>query len=533
MTIQKSIFIIGIIVFSWFVRLHYFRVPLERDEGEYAYIAKTIERGGVPYRDAFNQKPPAIFFTYYAIFKVFGERAQDLRLGLYFYNLISAFMLYMLARMIFGNPAGALAAFIFVFVTSERRLLAHAANTEIFMLLPMILSWFFALKESGGGAKEMVNIFLAGFFSCTALLYKQVAAANYAGIIIFYLYSGLARKENFKDILKKLCLSISGFLLPLLAVIGYFSLNGALGDFLYQVLYHNIEYSNIMKEIFPQSHLVGHFINTFLFIAQSQAAWWVLAAMSFVFILRSDKRDEKAVLIWFIVSLAGVSAGFRFTLHYFLQAMPALSMLAGYGIVKVFAYTRKIRIKPVRPLIRAAFVALIIALPAKANSYYYSLTPGQLAYVIYSDSPFREAVNVSGYIRQNSADGEEIFVLGSEPEIYFYSGRKSVSKYIFTYPLTYPYSDVLKKQKEVVSAVKSRKPAFILYVLYPFSFSFAPDTPTYLVDEMNNIVEENYRLDGIVIGGQEPQYIYGAQSRENFGYLDGLKANKIYIYRRI
>ena len=36
-------------------------VPLERDEGEYAYIAQRMLAAELPYRDAFDQKPPGVF----------------------------------------------------------------------------------------------------------------------------------------------------------------------------------------------------------------------------------------------------------------------------------------------------------------------------------------------------------------------------------------------------------------------------------------------------------------------------------------
>src|SRR5438105_4217292 len=39
-------------------------IPLERDEGEYAYIGQRWLLGGVPYRDSFDQKPPGTFMAY-------------------------------------------------------------------------------------------------------------------------------------------------------------------------------------------------------------------------------------------------------------------------------------------------------------------------------------------------------------------------------------------------------------------------------------------------------------------------------------
>ena len=51
-------FVVAAVVFVG-VRAAYLDVPLERDEGEYAYIAQRALLGEVPYRDAFDQKPPA------------------------------------------------------------------------------------------------------------------------------------------------------------------------------------------------------------------------------------------------------------------------------------------------------------------------------------------------------------------------------------------------------------------------------------------------------------------------------------------
>src|SRR5262245_23897843 len=49
-------------------------VPLERDEGEYAYIAqRMLQDGEVPYRDNFNQKPPGVFVAYLLPIGLFGK----------------------------------------------------------------------------------------------------------------------------------------------------------------------------------------------------------------------------------------------------------------------------------------------------------------------------------------------------------------------------------------------------------------------------------------------------------------------------
>src|SRR6266480_1533125 len=39
-------------------------IPLERDEGEYAYIAWRLGHNELPYRNWVDQKPPAVFYVY-------------------------------------------------------------------------------------------------------------------------------------------------------------------------------------------------------------------------------------------------------------------------------------------------------------------------------------------------------------------------------------------------------------------------------------------------------------------------------------
>lgn len=38
--------------------------PMGADQALYAYVGERIRAGGLPYRDAWDQKPPAIHFVY-------------------------------------------------------------------------------------------------------------------------------------------------------------------------------------------------------------------------------------------------------------------------------------------------------------------------------------------------------------------------------------------------------------------------------------------------------------------------------------
>jgi len=61
MTTRLCLALAGVLLL---VRLPSLAQPMGADQGLYAYVGERILVGDVPYRDAWDQKPPAIHFTY-------------------------------------------------------------------------------------------------------------------------------------------------------------------------------------------------------------------------------------------------------------------------------------------------------------------------------------------------------------------------------------------------------------------------------------------------------------------------------------
>ncbi len=55
---------IGMTCLFLLLRWNSFNAPFERDEGEYAYSARLLSHGEMPYEHSFLQKPPMIIYTY-------------------------------------------------------------------------------------------------------------------------------------------------------------------------------------------------------------------------------------------------------------------------------------------------------------------------------------------------------------------------------------------------------------------------------------------------------------------------------------
>jgi len=58
-----------------------FVTPMGQDQGLYQAIARQILRGAVPYRDAWDPKPPGVFYTQVAVLAVVSDPWRVCHIG--------------------------------------------------------------------------------------------------------------------------------------------------------------------------------------------------------------------------------------------------------------------------------------------------------------------------------------------------------------------------------------------------------------------------------------------------------------------
>jgi hypothetical protein len=80
--------------FSALVRLRLADMPLERDEGEYAYAAQLTLQGIPPYQLAFTAKLPGTHLIYALFLAALGQTEQAVRLGLLLVNAASVVLVF-------------------------------------------------------------------------------------------------------------------------------------------------------------------------------------------------------------------------------------------------------------------------------------------------------------------------------------------------------------------------------------------------------------------------------------------------------
>jgi hypothetical protein len=100
-------------------------------------------------------------------------------------------------------------------------------------------------------------------------------------------------------------------------------------------------------------------------------------------------------------------------------------------------------------------------------------------------------------------------VFGSEPQIYFYSGRRSASSFIFTYELVRSHDHTASMQAEMIQQVESKQPKFIVFVNLNASWMMQEDTDRRIFDWYQDYLED-YEQVGLIdiISPQDTRYYW-------------------------
>jgi len=466
-------------------------LPLERDEGEYAYIAWRMEQGDVPYRDAFDQKPPGIFVAYRLAFALFGRSPEAIRLFLGLWSAVTAGVLYGLVRALAGPLAAAGAVLVFCALSADPRLGAAAANTEAFLWLPCVLALWLCLRGGLGGTRAAGAVAWAGAgaASAVAVAFKQVALTNAAFIAV--LACALPAAAGPKRVPLRIAALGAGALAVVLPIVGVFAAVGAFDAFADAVWLHNLEYAG-------RRSLAEGFDNLRYALgeqAPSLAPVWVLAAGGLLGPVAAGGRARAVLAGWLGASLLGVAVGLQFRPHYFLQALPALAASAGVGLAAA------VHVAGASGGRAAAGVAAVLAVavvgaPALANRAVLTAeTPKAAAREIWGLNPFPEAVTIARHIARTSAPDETVFVVGSEPEILFYAERRSATRYIFFYPLTGGYPGARERQREAWDDVTRARPSYVVWVHVPTSWLMSDRTDPWIFDETGRMLSRDYAIE--------------------------------------
>src|SRR5207248_9912223 len=94
----------------------------------------------------------------------------------------------------------------------------------------------------------------------------------------------------------------------------------------------------------------------------------------------------------------------------------------------------------------------------------FEASPVEACRMSYGPNPFAESVRIAAYLREHSSPDDTSAIMGSEPEIYFYSQRHSATGYIYTYGLMQPQKYAHLMQQDMIREIERACPSYLISV---------------------------------------------------------------------
>jgi len=428
--------------------------PFGRDQAAHYYIGREWLNGLLPFRDAFDQKPPGIYLVHALSIILFGARQWAIRIMDLAALLVIGFTAWRAVRRSTPRVPGELGLLIlfaagFYYTTFD---FWDTGQVETWEGLTLIAGYAVGVSSIRSWLRAVLSGALAGM----AVIFKMpaaVVAVPIALAVACYAW-GNAREQRIQCALQALCLYASGVLMVSGVCALYFALQGGLSDMIEVLFGYNVYYA-LHK---PTPLAMGNeWARSFWF--DHCDVWVVLTLVlwSAGIAGAAKRRDWHLVrgavtaLLLCICAAATVWIQHKFYSYHWVVVAPFLILCAGYGIVEGLRTYPRITAVVV---IMGILLGIDTAPPWITNNKvtYGSVTSSFWKYVCgYQGRTAYLEKFTGGYgynylqqeymgetIRGRAQPGDQVIVRGFEPAIYAVSGLRCPSRFFADFPLTDP-----------------------------------------------------------------------------------------------
>ncbi len=523
-----------------FVLLCVLRMPLadrpirDVDESVASIIASEWVQGGVPYRDAIDQRGPVTYLLFALTFLVAGiHNMYPVHWALLLLIFGGCFLLFRFAAELGGAllrgetsepdlATGYLAALLVAICTfTYKRSQMLAFHTEWPVLIASSVGmwwlWRFLRHDVIDGPRERRSwwpLAVAGFALGAAFLSKQPAVFDSfaAGAFLLAWQVRQGRLWSRQTVVRVAALG-GGFFAALALCIAYFAAHGALGDFYLYFWEYNVDhYAAVVS---TARKIAG--LNPFDHSRHYLTANPLLGVVGAVALLRLVVEwiwrgwrsiDGRAmVTIWFAAAYFGASYSGRNFGHYFIQLIAPICLLAALLLREAWLGAASLR-RWSRWLPAGARAVLVVAVVA---SLAYSLNrfSRDMTLLTWNKSPRPKVAQEAlvAYIDAHTDPTDRIFVWGYNPEVYVLADRRPATRYSNTNYLTgmLPWENIgpqvdtsehiVEGGWDLLFAELANHPPELLINTVPGNHRFYRKYPMILFPRLERYVAENFVLE--------------------------------------
>ena len=433
---------------------------LDTDGSVYLHIGQLILDGKAPYVDAWEDKPPGLYFLY-ALAILFG----DGRWGIWFFGMIGLFISSLLGFKLLLKYFGLFPAICatLMYLTGFNILRQGGDYAEIFVLpFQFVIIYLFLSSER---IKTFSFKYIAiGLLSALCFIFKQTLIGIPLSILIYWIFVNKSYK-NLSTIMVRFISFFSGFIFVVLFVFSYIVYHNALKDFWHAAVIDRILYvgeTSLLEKFSAVKRLFDSLIHSFLSILVIPT--WIASIIALLYRKKLDKVKNLSLIYLMIINLpieiflVGIQ-GNTYN-QYFIPLLPALMILTGFFWYKLLSvYKTRLSIKMIKErydFIKIWLVIFLVFFPLRfLISHNIGDTYARIAKHKQYDKKYSPVVK---YINENTNVDDYICFLGERATFNSITGRKYPTRFTaFFVKYREEFMDDLRKNKPVL-IVLNKKP---------------------------------------------------------------------------
>jgi hypothetical protein len=125
--------------------------------------------------------------------------------------------------------------------------------------------------------------------------------------------------------------------------------------------------------------------------------------------------------------------------------------------------------------------------------YLFRLPSSAISRSVYGQNPFIEAPEIARYLREHTMPADRVAILGSEPEILFYSERRSATGYMLMESHAHA-----SMQDEMIREIEVTGPKYIVGVFVQGSWLARADSDRRILSWMERYLSACYDVTGVI-----------------------------------
>ncbi len=438
-----------------------------RDQSVYLVVARVMQGGGMPYRDAWDVKPPGIFIVYRLALALGG--------GIFSVRCLEALALLsqavgfaILTRRWTGSAVPGVWGGVFAIFLHVQLEFWNTGQPESFA--GPVLVWALVLVTS---PRRIFWCRVAGglLFGCAALLKPPLGGGLVTtAAVLGWRDARQAAGPPFRPALEPFAAMALGAATVVGASLAWLALAGAFPDLveIYRGFLPRYTALSTAGESLPRL--------AFQALFDWLVGWSALIPVGIGLILVGRENGaglEGLALVAGIVAvqIAGIALQAKFFLYHYGAVLPFGALLAAWGVWRAW-------LRFPRPVPRIVGMTLMIVLLGAASPRLSSwvrrtelrlraaLSPlerNRLLDALQSAGDFDAAANRAAaiWVRRNTPAVSTLFVWGSDPDLYEGAGRAPASRYIHNQPLRADWFAGVARPR-LMQELSLRKPAAIL-----------------------------------------------------------------------